>query len=257
MIACAATDTTHAPTLECKNGDCDGAQSFPVNTSSGGRSSSGGASSAGAAGEVSLKGQIVEVGPPNFTVNEGLRAPGTFTVEVLGADNKPLSSDVSSSFTLDGVRYGKSLWFTAAPQGTTELLPALAALDTTTTTSVVVPVIPESALQAVGWVLTTPVTLDSDRAQVVLRFVDEAGMPLPDVTVSTTGAENIAYDAGSTYDDTWGATSNLGLAFLLNVDASATPSAKLVVLSGAVSAQFAVWVQAGSATALELVVSTD
>lgn len=257
LLGCASdADADRAPDLDCSNGNCDTDSRVVTSDSNGGTSGTGGAASAGAAGEVTLSGRVVAIGEPNFTIGEGVAATGSYTVKVPGADNQPLSSTESSSFTVKGVRYSKSLWLSATPTTATDLLPGLVAVDTTQTTSVVVPVIRRTTLEQVGMTLTDTVLFDSTKAQVVLRFVDQDGRPVPDIAVSVTGAQNVAYDAGGTYDDTSGATGARGLAFLLNVDASATPAAKVVLLSAAVSAELPVWVQSGAVTALELLVST-
>jgi hypothetical protein len=104
----------------------------------------------------------------------------------------------------------------------------------------------------------TYVTLDSSKGQVVVKFVDNKENPVSGIRLHVSGTDVVAYDDGGTYsDDTSAKTGSQGLAFLLNVDAAKTPAAKVVTMTGAVSGEFAVWVEAGAASVLEVLVSTD
>jgi hypothetical protein len=205
-----------------------------------------------------VTGQILEVDEPTFSITEAFSASGQFKVTAPGVDGSDVSATVSSSFTLDGVKTSKTLWLSASPTSNNDQFSGLIALDTTSSAKAWVPLVRKSSLELVGSVLTLPVTLNSSDGQVVLRFVDGNGAAVQGVKVFVSGAESIAYDTGTSYtDDSATGTGKRGLAFLLNVDAGATPAAKYVSLSGAVTAEFAIWVQASAATALELTVSKN
>jgi hypothetical protein len=198
------------------------------------------------------------VDEPAFSVSAASPASGSFTVVVPGANSKDLSQKVSADFSIGGVKWSETLWLSASPGTSTDLLTGLIALDTTRNTTTLIPVVRRSTLELVAAVLTSPLTLNTTDGQVVLRFVDKNNEPVTGIKVAVSGAKNVAYDVGASYtDDSLKGTGNRGLAFLLNVDAGATPAAKYVTLSGAVTADFAVWVQSGAATALELLVSKN
>jgi hypothetical protein len=205
---------------------------------------------------VTVNGKIVEIDEPVFSVKEAFLASGNFKITVPGANGKDLSATTSAEFTMNGVKRSKTLWLSATPTTKTDQYAGLIALDTTSSLKPVVPIVRKSSLELVAGVLNQPVTLSANAGQVVLRFVDKHGTAVSGVKVSLSGAENIAYDTGTSYtDDSATGTGKRGLCFLLNVDASASPSAKYVSLSGSVTAEFALWVKSGAATALELTLS--
>ncbi|MGC4065861.1 MAG: hypothetical protein QM784_14665 [Polyangiaceae bacterium] len=258
FVGCMAKESDHPPDLDCSNGNCnsDGSK-VSAGSSTGGTGSDTSTSSAGTAGQATLDGQIVEVDEPDFSVSDSPTATGSFTVTVPGADGKNIQQSTSALFSVETVRVAKNLWLTAKPATGANLLTGVVALNTTRDTDTVVPVVRRSALELVAYGLTLPVTLDKDKGQVVLRFVDDSGAPVKGVSVLGSGAENVAYDDGGSYSDAVSSTGARGLAFLLNVNATTTPTAMAVTLSGKASAEFAVWTQAGAATALELSVSTN
>lgn len=265
LTGCVAQQTERAPPLECQDdsGNCLSGNNVSGGISggaSGGTSGVGGSAdnTAGSTSAVTVTGQIVELDEPTFSVSEAFSTSGSFKVIAPGVGGTEVSAIVNSSFTLDGVKTAKTLWLSASPTSNNDQFSGLIALDTTSSAKVWVPVVRKSSLELIASVLTLPVTLNSSDGQLVLRFVDGNGAGVSGVKVSVSGAENIAYDTGSSYtDDSFAGTGKRGLAFLLNVDAGATPAAKYVSLSGAVTAEFAVWVQSGAATALELTVSEN
>jgi hypothetical protein len=262
-VGCVAKETERPPALECDGDNCFSNSSGVNGSASGGQGNGGNGGgagtdvgNAGAPTEVTVQGKIVEIDEPVFSVKEAYLASGDFKISVPGANGKDLSTITSAEFTIGGVKPSKTLWLSATPTTNNDQYAGLIALDTTSSLSSVVPIVRKSSLELVASVLNLPLTLSSNAGQVVLRFVDKKGTAVSGVKVAVSGAENIAYDTGTSYtDDSATGTGKRGLCFLLNMDASATPSAKYVSLSGSVTAEFALWVKSGAATALELTLS--
>jgi hypothetical protein len=87
--------------------------------------------------------------------------------------------------------------------------------------------------------------------------VTSAGKSVSGIKAQVSGAENVAYDVGASYSDAVSGTGTRGLAFILNVNAAATPLVTRVTLSGTISGSLDVWVQAGAATFAEVGVSVQ
>jgi hypothetical protein len=255
MTACSDSNS-HPPF--CNDKKCIPSGETTINaSSSGGADGAGGAttSQAGSGTIVSITGQVVEVQDPDFGVSTANASSGTYTVTAPTAGGTLFDTVVASTFTLDGVAWSKSAWLAARPATAGQFWPGLVAFDSTTKTSVVVPVVRKDSLDLVSNVLTTLTTLDTSKAQVVLRFIDPNGQLVSGVTVAMIGAERIAYDAGNSYTDDAKSTGSKGLAFLFNVGAAATPMPSTVNLSGVVAGQINVWIQNGTATAADILVS--
>jgi len=91
---------------------------------------------------------------------------------------------------------------------------------------------PRSALDTIVSGLSSVQSLNSDFAQIVLRFVNTAGQPVFGVVVAEPTA-TIAYDAGSSYTDTkgapFGATQNRGMAIIVNHPATPFPGGPVTI----------------------------
>jgi hypothetical protein len=228
-----------------------------VNVASGGAEGTDTSTTAGTGTTVTIQGKVVEVGETSFVISSGQVSSGTFKVSAPGGDGTAFDTSVDgSSFSLDGVRWTSSAWLIATPSTSSDLLPGLVAFDSTQagTTPVVIPVARKSSLESLGLALTTPTTIDTTKAQIVLRFVNASGVAVSGVAVTASGVGHMAYDLGGGYTDDTKKTGNAGLAFLFNVDAIATPASRTLVLSGAVTGETSILVQAGAATVTEIAV---
>lgn len=257
VAACNSDKANEHPPF-CRDPEC-----IPTLTSRGSASEGGAdglgvepSSSGGSDSElVSVNGQIYELEEPSFFAST--TATGTFTVTAPTTDGKTFDSDVSSIFALDGVSRSKAAWLSARAISASDLLPGLVGFDATLKQSIAIPMVHRSSLELVGSSLTTFTTLDLAKAQVVMRFLDVSGNAVTGITVAMSGAERVAYDLGAGYTDDAKGTSGRGLAFLFNVDASSTPAVRSVTLSGSVNGEFALWVQSGATTAVDIPVSKN
>lgn len=271
-LGCASDKSNDHPPF-CNDPDCVPTISPRVDLSSGGNESGGNdgvggdalggdpSNSAGTgAAVVTVRGQVVELEEPNFAISATATASGNFTLRAPTAAGLVLESSAAALFSLDGVARSSAAWISAKPVSNSDLLDGLVVFDATAITSssnVFLPVVHRSSLELVGSVLTTLTSLDSSRAQVVLRFVDVNGVAVSGITVTMSGAERVAYDLGAGYTDDAKGTSGRGLAFLFNVDASATPAARVMTLSGVVVGEVPVWVKSGTTSALTIAVSKN
>jgi hypothetical protein len=256
ISGCLAEKDEHPPV--CTDVNCIPTGSTRFTPSGSGGTGNTSTDVAGSGGVVTLTGQIIELNEPTFSVTSMLApvSSSTFTVRAPGPAGTELNvANMGSLFTLNGVRATRTAWLVAAPTGASDLLPGLYAFDATTASNVTIPLVRRSSLEMVSGTLTTYTTLDSGKAQVVLRFVDPNGLAVSGVNVSLDGAERVAYDVGVGYSDDATATGTRGLAFLFNVDSAKTPAVRALQLRGTVTGEIGIWVSTGVTTAQNLLVS--
>lgn len=256
LLATGACSTTEEHAPFCYETRCTPTGNVRVNGAADAGVNGDGVAAAGAASTVSVQAEILEA----VEFSYWREATGTFNVSAPSVNSGLVKEIVGPSFTLSGVLASRTVWILAAPVNQPDLMPGLAQFDATTAgnAAVEIPLVRRSDLQLVANSLTSMTLLDDTKAQVVVGLVDAKGDPLAGITVQMTGAASAlhAYDLGAGYTDDASATSRRGLAFLLNVDASSTPSIRTLTLGGVVNAEAAVVVQAGVATLLLLAPST-
>lgn len=86
-----------------------------------------------------------------------------------------------------------------------------------------------STMENIYDLLTVPITLDSGRAQIVLRLVNDAGAGMAGVRVTAQSAEVVVYAASGGFSDAEMQTDNTGLVVLANTPASAWPGSLVSV----------------------------
>lgn len=253
VIATGACSTTEEHAPFCYESRCTPSVNVRVNSADAGVDNNG-VPTAGAASTLTIQAQIMEAVEFSY-VRE---ATGSFNVSAPTVNGELVQEQVGSVFSLSGVLASRMAWISASPVNQLDLMPGLAQFDATSArvSAVEIPLVRRSDLQLVASSLTGMVLLDESKAQVVVQLVDSRGDPVSGITVQMAGATVRAYDLGAGYTDDAAATGARGLAFLLNVDASSTPALRTLTLSGVVSAEVAVLVQAGAATMLTLMAST-
>jgi hypothetical protein len=125
-----------------------------------------------------------------------------------------------TSFTVQGVASGPSIWASVIPQGVNELT-TLQTVDTQAGGNLTLSIVAKATLQIIGASLSTPTSPQAGTAQVVVQFVDSTGAPVPKATLTHQG-EKVAYDLGASWSDQSAGTGAQGYAVMMNVTASAT-----------------------------------
>jgi len=255
-MGCSSDESnSHAPF--CTDPACVSTLRPTVGTSSGGADSTGDTTNVSGAGTtVSIEGQIVAVSEGTFAVSSASLS-STFVVQAPTAGGTVLESTVASTFSFEGVVRSRTAWLAAKPSSASDLMPGLVGFDSTSQQSVVIPLIRKTSLDLVANSLSSMTTLDSSTAQIVLRFVDTNGKAVRGVKAAVTGATVVAYDYLGSYSNDVDSTGTSGLAFLFNIPASAVPLTTTLNLSGAVTAEYSLWVEAGAATFAEFLVSSS
>ena len=134
-------------------------------------------------------------------------------------------------FVLEGVLATERGWVGVRPIDTaSDLLPTLHPVDTTSGASLELPLVRASVLELVLQVGTAPLQRDANAAQLVLRFVDESGLALPGVSLTTSDpAQPILYRDGTNWSDTDTETLQDGLAVIANLPAFELPGGTIPV----------------------------
>lgn len=246
-------ERAHPP--PCTGISCYSTIPSTVDLSSGGSDGQGGAANvAGAGPTASISGQVVEVEDSTYAISTGALSTNRFVIQAPTADLSIFETTVGSSFTLDGVVRSRAAWLVAKPASSSDLMPGLVAFDSTTQSSVVVPLVRRSNLELVASLLTSMTTIDDKKAQVVLRFVNTSGKTVSGIRAAITGAAVVAYDYLGSYSIEATSTGTAGLAFLFNIPATDVPRGVTLALSGAVTAQYSFNVLAGAATVVQVLV---
>lgn len=257
ISACASNPDEHPPF-------CNEPRCIPVvatkSVASAGASSVDAGNTAGAANtagasNITLLGKIVEFEEAGTSLSTAAAA-GRFTVTTLttGATNL-VTKGLASEFSLPNVARSRAAWLAATPENRTDLLPGIIAFDSSAAVSpvtVLVNLVRRSDLESLALGLTSLVTLDPTKAQVVLRFTKATGVPLSGVTVAMAGAAKVAFDLGASYTDDATATSKRGMSVLLNIDATSTPSLRAISLGGTLTGEVIVPLWAGAASVMQL-----
>ena len=199
----------------------------------GGSAGSAGSSSvsAGAGGETVLRGVVMEFTDDQFLYVD--QFPGEAEVFADGPDGETVvgTYDGVNAFTLEGVLATERGWVGAAPtDSASDLLPTLHPVDTTSGAAVQLPLARASDVDLILQLGTAPLQRDEGAAQLVLRFVDDAGVALSGITVETSDpTQPILFRDGSAWSDTDTETLADGLALLPNLPAFELPGGTIPV----------------------------
>lgn len=120
-----------------------------------------------------------------------------------------------------------------------------------------VPVTPRAVLDQIFQNITTPVELNTARAQLLVRVVDTAGSGVAGVATSSfaSGAQIVAYKEDAAWPSYLEATTEAGLAFVPNLQAPPFPGQTLsVVLTGAIDEEVEARIITGAITVITVVV---
>lgn len=159
------------------------------------------------------------------------------------------------SFELEGVLKDETNWFLVEPETGMGMLPTITPIDTRVVTAegISLGMASESVIDALFTLLGSE--RSQDRAQIVVRVVDEDGLSVAGVLGSLT-AEVVGYrEAGSWILGDLG-TDDSGMIFFGNVPAQQTPALESIVLSGAASSRAEVLTRAGATSIVNVVVGS-
>jgi hypothetical protein len=186
---------------------------------------------AGTVGEVSSSDLLtptslldpVEIRAPNATAN------GADITGVPGLDGV---------YRLDGVRESAVVWVGVGAFQVPPVEPymdTLQAADTTQSRVVDLFVVRRDLMRqlALTAFMVPPVELDPELAAIVIRFVDERGAPVAGVRINIPDPSlfSTAYDAGDTYSNALEATSERGMAIVLNLQAASYPGSATSIVA--------------------------
>lgn len=237
------------PVVATKSKGSAGASSVDTGNAAGAWNSAG-------ASNVTLLGKIVEF-EETGTSSTTAATTGRFTVTTLATGATSLvTKGLASEFSLPNVARSRAAWLAVTPENRTDLFPGIVAFDSSSAVSppnVLVNLVRRTDLESLAMGLTSMVTLDTTKAQVVVRFTKATtGVPISGVKVAMAGAAKVAFDLGASYTDDATATSKRGMSVLLNVDATSTPSLRAISLGGTLTGEVIVPLWAGAASVLQV-----
>jgi hypothetical protein len=227
---------------DCNDPGClDTRSGVPLPVSMAGNSGgSGGTAGGGNTPGGTLAGTVAEVSSSDLLTTTSLLDP----VEVRAPNATANEDDVTGVpgpggvYRLDGVRQSALVWVGVGAFQDPPVEPymdTLQAADTTQSRVVDLFVVRRDLMRelAITAFLMNTVDLDPARAAIVIRFVDERGAPAAGVriTIPDPAMFSTAYDAGDIYSDSLEATSERGMAILLNLPAAAYPGSATSIVA--------------------------
>lgn len=229
--------------------DCNGFTP-PMSGQQGGGNEAGATSSPDGA---TLSGQVLAFSDDFF--ERGVVFSGDAEVSATGQSGARRQAHYDGqSFELEDVVKASSNWFMVEPEDTSGMLTTITPIDTRQINADSLNVGLASADTVDGMFVLLGAERSTQRAQIVLRVVDEQDRSVAGVIGQMT-AEIIAYReaAGWISGDT--ETDDSGMIFFGNVPATPTLSKETIVLGGAVSARVDVSIRAGATSVVVAVVS--
>ena len=235
-----------APACDPAVSDCS--YTPPPSTGSNGDGSEGGADSGGAQ-VAAFTGAVLAFDDDYF--DRGIFLAGKAEVTAMGEAGARIKGTYDGAeFQLDRVLRSATNWFLVTPELASGTLPTLSPIDTRKDVALTVGVVNASIIDGI-FVASTGTERSTERAQIVLRFVDDQLRAVPGVTAKLT-AEVTAYRAAGAWIGE--ATDASGMVFLGNVQAGTALSKAKVTLGGTVSGTVEVTIVAGATTVLTAIV---
>jgi hypothetical protein len=216
----------------------------------------GGGSSSSGNGLIDLEGQVFAFQDDYF--DAGSVYGGTADLSATGLSGARVKTTYDgTSFQLKNVLKARDNWFLVEPEDNVGVLPTVTVVDTRATSAdgYAIGLVRRPDLESIFQLSLTGEPL-SDRAQVVLRILDDQERSVPGVRAQFT-AEVVAYRTQDTWDATdEGQTDDSGLIFLGNVPATPTLTTATVALTGTVNAQVQIRTLAGATTVVNAIVES-
>jgi hypothetical protein len=216
----------------------------------------GGGSSSSGNGLVDLEGQVLAFEDDYF--DAGSVYGGTADVSATGLSGARVKGTYDgTSFQLKNVLKAGDNWFLVEPQDNVGVLPTVTVVDTRAAAAdeYSIGLVRRPDIEGI-FQLSLSGEPSSERAQVVLRILDEQERSVPGVRAQFT-AEVVAYRNQDTWDATdEGQTDDSGLIFLGNVPATLTLTTATVALTGAVNARVEIRTLAGATTVVNAIVES-
>ena len=245
LAGCVGGEDEHPPRASQCEGTC-----APTIVTVGSGTGSDGAAGAPAA-EITLSGDLSMFLDDTFDPGNQALFSGGATVTALGADGDVIDAEYDGvSFSLSGIVAVEDTKVLAAPTvGGALPLPTLHTVDTRRSRQVTLSLVSSDALFRVFNSISSPALLDSDRAQLVLEFVDSSSDPVAGVRLGVAQAEFVAYAAGFDWADDGLGTDENGLVVAGNIPAASFPGTVVTVeLTGSVALRRQITLVRGAVT---------
>lgn len=200
----------------------------------------------------SITGSILVLTGDDFAT--GIPLPGLATVSVEGESGLRVTGNYNGDqYGVTGVKLGNPVWATVEPQPA-DGLPTAQPLNTSSFDTFDLVAVQGSTLDLIYNVLPIVLTRDPATAQIVLRFVDDQGAPIPGVLVEHLN-ETVIYDAGGTWTDDALGTGDQGFAIVANVAAGSGPTKQTFSFTvNSVTSGAELWVEANTVTITDVLV---
>lgn len=237
-LGCSAAKDRAPPAADCTELRCSDASPPGTGGSTGGAPNATGGSAGsmggreatgGAAGGRTVSGNVRIYTDSSFDGTAAFAAAG---IVGLTGSRRATGTFATGQWSVSGAEATGPLWADLhATVDAQDALDTLQIIEGTASTADLV-FAARSSFDAVVTGLSSVQSLNPDRAQIVLRFVNGSGQPVSGVVV-TQPSGTIAYDAGSSYTDQkgapFGATQQRGMAIILNYTAVSFPGGPLTV----------------------------
>jgi hypothetical protein len=223
--------------------DSGGQRPITIGGGSGGSAGAGGVATGGSLSEWStttLAAEVHEINafntrpayPTDPIVNSGPH-PGQVSVVAEGRDEETfVKVEAEAEFEIDGVRESDGTWVRVISDDF-DVMDMLHQVDTADQERDTVFVIQVLLMEQILAQVNTGLGYDANRAQIVVRIIDENRDGVAGVTVAHDGAEDVLFQDLNVWTAAADATDSSGLALLVNVPAEDADGASETIIVGA------------------------
>jgi hypothetical protein len=217
----------------CDGEGCEGAGTTARGSSDGSSTSTTGTSTGGEG--ITLSGDVLVFVDDLFAAllewepNAVVLAPGSAEVVVEGEFDGSLYRVVDVA-----PRQAAWVWVAPADEFLLSPMPTLQPLNTVVGDNYDLYMVYREVLEEMYSGLRTPVVIDDDGAQVVVRLIDSIGDPVPGASIQTAEGDFVAYYDGTSWNEDRTSTDQTGLVMIGNVVAPPYPGRGIqIVVAGA------------------------
>jgi len=200
--ACGSKKDPAPPLLVCNSATCNPV-AIVVGGATGGSSNGGTESTSG----IALNVRVVEFtgttsGSPAWSPQSVQELSGTFEVRARSVSGAGLTATGPSPVELQNVVADGTGWISVKPSADSVFLPGLHLVPLDSVLSLSVPLLRVSDFDFVPALLSTKaLTIDSTRAQLVIKFVNPSGAGVSGLTITPLGGDAMAYASNQSWVD--------------------------------------------------------
>jgi hypothetical protein len=232
LVGCSGSSNHPPGVTECSDPTCGGGEggvsatggtAGSAGAGTGGGGGSAGSGAGGSSGGKSLTGSVAIYADTTFVATNPFTGAGK--IGLMGT-TRTVGNINAGTWTVTGAASAAVLWADLHATVAGDAMDTLEVVDGTGSGGDVV-FGSHNAFEDVVTGLSSAQSINPDRAQIVVKFVDSGSQPVSGIRVNLSAA-TVAYDAGNAYTDAQGsaplgATQGRGIAVIVNYSATAFP----------------------------------